>query len=136
MADPNQKWYDNIEESVEFDGKKVSFYCDSECIFCSVCHEVAPTNFKMGEDEDHDICFKQPSNEQELKDCYEALQSCPVNAIGDDGHLGKGDGYNRERLTEWSDVADKRYDSDKEKETKQEQDELLDNLLGDWDDLE
>ena len=37
------------------------------------------------DDEDHDICYKQPENEEELEQCYEAMENCPVEAIGDDG---------------------------------------------------
>ena len=52
-----------------------------------MCEDVAPNNFRLNDDEDHDICFKQPENESELADCYEALESCPVDAIGDDGDI-------------------------------------------------
>ncbi len=85
MADPNDKWEDNVDGFSIIAGKKVSFYVDRECILCSVCEEVAPNNFRMNDDENHDICFKQPENETELEDCYEAMDSCPVEAIGDDG---------------------------------------------------
>ena len=43
------------------------------------------SNFKVSDDDDHDICYKQPENEEELDQCYEALENCPVEAIGDDG---------------------------------------------------
>jgi len=86
MADPNEKWEDNVCHSVEVGGKKVAFYVDMECILCSVCSEAAPNNFRMSDEEDHDICFKQPETEDELEQCYEALENCPVYAIGDDGH--------------------------------------------------
>lgn len=85
MADPNDQWEDNIGGSSTIDGKKVSFYVDRECILCSVCSECAPNNFKMSDDEEHDIVFKQPENAEELAGCYEAMENCPVEAIGDDG---------------------------------------------------
>tara|TARA_R100000664_G_scaffold34011_1_gene53383 strand:+ start:1598 stop:1855 length:258 start_codon:yes stop_codon:yes gene_type:complete len=85
MADPKDKWEDNVGEFSIIAGKKVSFYVDQECILCSVCSDAAPNNFRISDDGDHDICFKQPENEQELDQCYEALESCPVEAIGDDG---------------------------------------------------
>ena len=50
------------------------FYVDSSCIDCDLCRETAPENF--GRDED---------NETELEACVEALEGCPVEAIGDDG---------------------------------------------------
>ncbi len=49
------------------------------CISCHACVEVAETNFEMGEE----IAYvkKQPENEAEEKQCQEALEVCPVNAI-------------------------------------------------------
>lgn len=76
MADKSIKWADNVP------GK---FYVDEECILCSVCSDAAPNNFKISDDEDHDIVFKQPENDEEEAQCYEAMENCPVEAIGDDG---------------------------------------------------
>lgn len=76
MADKTMKWHDNVP------GK---FYVDRECILCSVCSDAAPNNFRMADDEDHDIVYKQPENEEEVAQCYEAMENCPVEAIGDDG---------------------------------------------------
>jgi len=50
-----------------------------------VCSDCAPDNFRVSDDEDHDIVYKQPENEEELEQCYEAMENCPVEAIGDDG---------------------------------------------------
>ena len=85
VADKNDKWHDNVDGFTIIAGKKVSFYVDRECILCSVCSDAAPDNFKVSDDDDHDICYKQPENEEELDKCYEALENCPVEAIGDDG---------------------------------------------------
>ena len=85
VADPTDIWQDNIKGEQTINGKRVSFYVDMECILCSVCSDAAPNNFRMSDDEDHDICFKQPDDEEELAQCYEALENCPVEAIGDDG---------------------------------------------------
>ena len=52
---------------------------------CSVCSDAAPNNFRMSDAEDHDICFKQPENEEEVAQCKEAMENCPVEAIGEDG---------------------------------------------------
>ena len=84
MADKNDKWDDNVGGATIVSGKKVSFYVDRECIICSVCSDCAPNNFKISNEEDHDICYKQPENKAELEQCYEALENCPVEAIGDD----------------------------------------------------
>ena len=85
MADKLDKWEDNVNGFSIIKGKKVSFFVDRECIFCNVCEEVAPEHFKQSDDESHDIVYKQPETEDELSICYEALDSCPVDAIGDDG---------------------------------------------------
>lgn len=88
MADPTNAWEDNVGGQTTIGGKTLAFYVDKECILCSVCSDAAPNNFRMSDDEDHDICFKQPDNEEEVAQCYEALENCPVEAIGDDGHMG------------------------------------------------
>tara|TARA_A100001515_G_scaffold112640_1_gene93800 strand:+ start:274 stop:531 length:258 start_codon:yes stop_codon:yes gene_type:complete len=85
MADPTDKYDDNVTDVVEIKGKKYSFYVDRECIFCNVCVECAPNNFAESDDYDHDYVYKQPENEEELEQCYDAMDSCPVDAIGDDG---------------------------------------------------
>jgi len=76
MADPKNRWPDNVP------GK---FFVDRECILCSVCSDAAPSNFRMSKDEDHDMVYKQPESPEELAQCYEAMENCPVEAIGDNG---------------------------------------------------
>ncbi len=76
MADKEDKFKDNVP------GK---FYVDRECIFCHVCSQAAPNNFAASEDGDHDYVYKQPENEVEADECYDAMEQCPVYAIGDDG---------------------------------------------------
>ena len=85
MADADNIWEDNVGGQVTIDGETVSFYVDQECILCSVCSDAAPNNFRMSDDEDHDICFKQPEDADELEQCEEAMENCPVEAIGSDG---------------------------------------------------
>ena len=89
MADPNDKYEDNVGGVTIISGKKYSFYVDRECILCSVCSDCAPANFRVSEDEDHDIVYKQPENEIELDLCQEAMECCPVEAIGEDGYNEK-----------------------------------------------
>jgi len=76
MADRTDKVEDNVA------GK---YYVDSECIDCDVCRETAPNNFAANEDEGYSCVYKQPENEEEEAQCREAMESCPVEAIGDDG---------------------------------------------------
>jgi ferredoxin len=37
------------------------------------------------EDEGYSYVFKQPEDDDEEEQCREAMESCPVEAIGDDG---------------------------------------------------
>jgi ferredoxin len=76
MADVDDK----VEGST--DGK---YYVDSNCIDCDVCRTTAPNNFDANEDEGFSFVHKQPENEEEEEQCQEAMESCPVEAIGDDG---------------------------------------------------
>ena len=61
MADAEDKWEDNVSGFSIISGKKVSFFVDRECILCSVCEEVAPKNFRLSDEEDHDICYNSKS---------------------------------------------------------------------------
>lgn len=85
MANPREQWADNVGGSSSIDGREVSFYVDRACILCSVCSDTAPANFRQSADGDHDVCFRQPADADELLQCYTALENCPVEAIGDDG---------------------------------------------------
>ncbi len=71
---------DKVEGSVP--GK---YYVDSSCIDCDVCRTTAPENFEANEDEGFSFVNKQPENDDELAQVEEAVESCPVEAIGDDG---------------------------------------------------
>jgi ferredoxin len=71
---------DKVESNVA--GK---YYVDSNCIDCDVCRETAPENFRANEDEGYSYVFKQPENGEEEAQCQEAMESCPVEAIGNDG---------------------------------------------------
>ena len=90
MAEADNTWEDNVFGEVTISGNRVSFYVDKECILCSVCSDAAPNNFRMSDDEDHDVCYKQPDGEEELEQCFEAMENCPVEAIGDDGPAKAG----------------------------------------------
>jgi ferredoxin len=76
MAEIQNRYSDNIT------GK---FYVDSECIDCDLCRETAPENFTRNEDGGYSFVFKQPISPEEETQCREAMEGCPVCAIGDDG---------------------------------------------------
>lgn len=75
MADKSQKWENNVE------GK---YFVDQTCIACDACVTTAPANFSMHED-GHAILSKQPQTPEEEDLCREAMEGCPVEAIGNDG---------------------------------------------------
>jgi ferredoxin len=60
------------------------YYVDGECAFCETCIELAPENFASQNDE-YAYVKKQPENDTEEEQCQEAMESCPSDAIGDDG---------------------------------------------------
>ena len=76
MADQANKYPENVS------GK---FYVDDQCIDCDLCRETAPANFKRNDDGGHSFLYKQPENPDEEKLCKEAMEGCPVEAIGSDG---------------------------------------------------
>jgi ferredoxin len=61
------------------------FYVDGQCIDCDLCRQTAPMNFERSEDEGYSFVNKQPETAEEARLCQEALDECPVEAIGDDG---------------------------------------------------
>ncbi len=76
MADKTAKWDENAP------GK---FYVDDQCIACDACVMEAPDFFVMNDDDGHAYVCKQPSTEAEEQLCQDALEACPVEAIGRDG---------------------------------------------------
>lgn len=79
MADKLKKYPDNIA------GR---YYVDKECIACDACVLAAPDHFNMHQEDGHAFVVKQPGSEAEEASCKEAMEACPVEAIGNDG----GDG--------------------------------------------
>ena len=61
------------------------YYVDEQCIDCDLCRETAPACFTRNEDDGYSFVFKQPGDEEEEELCKEAMENCPVEAIGDCG---------------------------------------------------
>jgi len=61
------------------------FYVDDQCIDCDLCRETAPDNFTRNEDGGYSYVYKQPTSPDEEVLCKEAMEGCPVEAIGSDG---------------------------------------------------
>ncbi len=76
MPDPTDKVPENAP------GK---YYVDASCIDCDACREMAPDNFARSEEEGYSYVVKQPETPEEEEQCRDALEGCPVEAIGDDG---------------------------------------------------
>ena len=80
MADPNDK----------VPGQPLGdYYVDSQCIDCDLCRETAPANFQRNDEEGFSFVYKQPENEDEAALCKDAMDNCPVEAIGADGEKVK-----------------------------------------------
>lgn len=58
------------------------FFVDDQCIDCDLCRETAPDNFGRYEEGGHSIVIKQPETPEETALCDEAMDACPVEAIG------------------------------------------------------
>jgi ferredoxin len=71
---------DKVPESVP--GK---YYVDTQCIDCDVCRVTAAQNFQRNEDKGYSYVSSQPGTPEEDAQCQEAMDSCPVEAIGRDG---------------------------------------------------
>jgi ferredoxin len=76
MAEKDNAWEDNVP------GK---WYVDKNCILCGVCVDVAGENFKESDAGDHAYVSKQPASDEEIAACKDAMDQCPVEAIGEDG---------------------------------------------------
>jgi ferredoxin len=76
MADVANKYPENVA------GK---YYCDDQCIDCDLCRETAPANYARNDDGGHSYVYKQPETPEEEALCKEAMDGCPVEAIGNDG---------------------------------------------------
>ncbi|MBN2396070.1 MAG: ferredoxin [Candidatus Atribacteria bacterium] len=61
------------------------YYVDFTCICCGICTLIAPLNFFINLNEEYGYICKQPETKEEIKAIEEAIQNCPVEAIGSDG---------------------------------------------------
>lgn len=74
MANVNDKNANNVAGS---------YYVDNNCIGCGQCCDIASDHF--AEQDGLMYVKKQPVDADEISACNEAVQSCPVEAIGSDG---------------------------------------------------
>ena len=76
MANKSKKYPNNIPGA---------YYVDDSCIACDACTLAAANHFAMDDNDGHAFVKLQPQTPAELEACLEAKESCPVEAIGDDG---------------------------------------------------
>jgi len=76
MASVNDKYPDNVAGA---------FYTDSQCIDCDLCRQTAPDFFDRNAKGGYSFVYKQPTTPDDIALCRQALEECPVEAIGKDG---------------------------------------------------
>ena len=76
MADPDKRYPDNAPGA---------FYVDPQCIDCDLCRKTAPANFDRNPEKGYYYVRAQPTTPEEMALCNQAIDECPVNAIGADG---------------------------------------------------
>jgi ferredoxin len=76
MANKADKYPDNAAGS---------FYVDDQCIDCDACRVTAPDSFRRNDEQGYSYVYRQPESDQERAKCQEAMDGCPVEAIGNDG---------------------------------------------------
>ena len=78
MASAADKYKDNANGA---------FYTDTQCIDCDLCRQTAPNFFQRNDAGGFSYVYKQPVTAEEKTLCQQALDECPVEAIGSDGTL-------------------------------------------------
>lgn len=76
MASAADKYADNVPGP---------FYTDTQCIDCDLCRQTAPDFFSRNAVGGYSYVSKQPQSDEEKTLCQQALDECPVEAIGKDG---------------------------------------------------
>lgn len=80
MADKDDRWPDNAP------GR---WYVDRQCIDCDLCRTTAPENFARSK-AGFSFVVRQPHTPLEASACQQALDECPVEAIGRDAEVAEG----------------------------------------------
>lgn len=76
MGNLNDRYEDNVPGP---------YYTDRNCVLCNECFEIAPGHFRMAEAGEHMIVYKQPETPDQVELCRQAMEGCPMDAVGDDG---------------------------------------------------
>lgn len=59
------------------------YFVDESCIDCDTCRCISPSNFRRSEEHGYSYVYHQPSTQEEYQLAEEALECCPVGAIGE-----------------------------------------------------
>ncbi len=62
------------------------FYVDDMCIDCDQCRQDAPDFFTREDNGGYSYVTRQPVTAEEIRLCEAAVDGCPIEAIGNDGH--------------------------------------------------
>ena len=76
MAEPKNRLAQNVP------GR---WYVDTGCIDCDICRETVPSVFHRDSNIGYSVVHHQPQTATEIRQAQEALEGCPVEAIGNDG---------------------------------------------------
>ena len=76
MADAANKYPENVA------GK---YFVDNQCIDCDLCRQTAPAFFDRNAKGGYSYVYRQPETPEDIELCQQALDECPVEAIGKDG---------------------------------------------------
>jgi glyoxylase-like metal-dependent hydrolase (beta-lactamase superfamily II)/ferredoxin len=71
MADRNKRLDSNVPGN---------FFVDATCINCDTCRQLAPLSFE--EIGDYSAVSRQPGDDRQIHQAYQALLACPVGSIG------------------------------------------------------
>jgi ferredoxin len=73
MADIKNKVPENVDGI---------FFVDDSCIDCDTCRCISPANFRRSEEHGYSYVYRQPATAEEAELVEEAIECCPVGAIG------------------------------------------------------
>lgn len=58
------------------------YFVDASCIDCDTCRCVGPEHFRRSDENGYSYVYQQPETEREEEVVEEAMDCCPVQAIG------------------------------------------------------
>lgn len=62
-----------------------AYYVTEDCIDCDLCRETAPSSFGRDDASGFSTVSRQPTTDNEIRMAENAMEACPVEAIGNDG---------------------------------------------------